>query len=346
MRTASASILDGRCRTDNVKNKHVFLETVRAQAVWAVFFSLKPTRLKKMRYQSTLSLLLAVACASVFLSSCTKDYESPLTGSIADQTLGATEGFRDLEISSENLYHCVATTTADWCMAFVNNTTLRIVVGDNKTYEERTATVTVKDEKDGASVTFKVIQLQNDAIIAEKYEYDISDEGGLITIPFKSNVKYEVQSMVGWIGPGTRGATRAMQDYTVELYVYPNDTEADREGQVIIKDPDNGAVCTVTVRQSFTYALNLSTDFIPCDENGGEFSVTVESNFNYRFETQDTWIQDGGRTSMGDNKYTQVIKVPALPAGADSRRGYIYFVNADLSLYRLLTIQQTRQTDN
>ena len=299
-----------------------------------------------MRYLSTLSLLLAVACTSIFLSSCTKDYESPLTGSIADQTLGATEGYRDLEISGENLYHCVATTTADWCWAYVNNTTLRIVVGDNKTYEERTATVTVTDEKDGASVTFKVIQVQNDAIIADKYEYDVDDEGGLITIPFKSNVKYEVQSMVDWIGSGTRGVTRALQDYAVELYVYRNDTEAAREGQVIIKDPDSGTTCTVTIKQSFTHDLHLSTDFIPCDENGGELSITVESNFNYRFETQDSWIQDGGRTSIGDNKYTQVIKVPALPAGESSRRGYIYFVNADLSIYRMLTIQQTRQTNN
>ena len=98
-------------------------------------------------------------------------------------------------------------------------------------------------------------------------------------------------------------------------------------------------------RQPYSYSITLDSEFVQVGADGGEVEVIVYANFDYLTEIQSTynWIQNGSRTKLEAGKYSNRFIVSALPSDKDSRRGYVYFVNSDLSCNRMLTIAQNRE---
>ena len=69
-----------------------------------------------------------------------------------------------------------------WCTASAKGKVLTVTVQSNDTYEERQATVTVTDPGDQTSITFKVFQKQNDAILIDGSTFVVPEEGGDISV--------------------------------------------------------------------------------------------------------------------------------------------------------------------
>lgn len=288
-----------------------------------------------------------VLFASLLLTACSKEYESPLQGKqLGDMTFDASQSFRDIGFDGQDLSNLTVHSSATWCVPGVFESKLRVAVLDNQTYEERRATVEVTDIEDKTHTTFSVIQQQNDAIIASPVTYDAPEEGGNVIVTLQKNVENcKVQPQVDWITASTRSLTRGLTDATIELSVAKNESEAVRDGQVMIKSADSDAYCIVTIHQPFTYKITLESEILQVGASGGELEFTVYANFDYRAEIQPTynWIQNGTRTKLEPGKYSHKLNISALPSDMDSRRGLVYFDNSDLSYYRLLTIEQRRE---
>ena len=292
-------------------------------------------------------LLLTVLLASVtIMTSCSKDYVSPLSGKIIDDiTFGSELSSQKVSFEGQDLSNVTATSSEGWCQAYTSGSELIVNVIDNFTYSDRTSNIDLLDTQTNDHVTFKVTQLQYDAIIADPEVYDAPSEGGNVVVTLQKNIeKCEVLPQVDWITAVTRSYTRALTAVTIELAVANNESEKDREGEVKIKSADGDTYCIVTIRQPYSYMMTLD-EFLPVGADGGEVEITIYANFDYRTEIQPTnnWIQSGTRTKLESGKYSHKFVVSALPSDKDSRRGYVYFVNGDLSFYRMLTIEQKRE---
>ncbi len=120
-----------------------------------------------------------------------------------EYTFKADEETGDLSTTitfrNEDLSNYQANSNADWCTVTIDpaTSTMTVSVEENNTFEERKATVTLLDIKDGVSSrSFTVKQEQNDVIRVvdgESTTYEVSTDGGQVVIHLESNVSYVVQ---------------------------------------------------------------------------------------------------------------------------------------------------------
>lgn len=283
---------------------------------------------------------------AILFAAC-KGYDSPIDGKkIEDMTFGPEQGFQEISLKNDDTENLSCVSSENWCIPSVREGKLIVAVNDNKTYSERTATVDVKDSEDGSHVSFKVTQQQNNAIQVDKKIIEVPEEGGMVTIDFKSNLKWEVLPQVDWIHAGTRGS-RALESYSADVFVEPNESGEPREGVVKIKDTASSWYNEVTIVQAFNAFLSIDPDYISVNENGGEIEVTVNTNTTYKveFKAGINWLEEGAKTEKGKNKYSQKIKISPLPDGTNMRDSEVFFVHYNensLVFYRVIVISQNR----
>lgn len=122
--------------------------------------------------------------------------------------------------------------------------TITITCEPNKTYDKRTASITLK----AGSVT-KVINVEQagvDFLEAEVKEYDVPAEGGSVNVAVRTNVQFIATPEVSWI---RYEKTKALLDKTVVLSVDANIGNIDREGKVKLLQNGGGLSVMITIRQ-------------------------------------------------------------------------------------------------
>lgn len=299
-----------------------------------------------MKQKSFLLSVSIIFLACLFLTAC-NGYESPLQGKqLEDLTFDASQSFKDISFDGQDVSNLsIHSSDTTWCFPGVFDSKLRVAVLDNQTFEERRATIIVTDREDGSNATFTVIQLQNDAIITDQSEYEVPVEGGIITMKLQTNVsEYDMILHADWMTPVTR--TRGLQPAECQISVAENRTPNVREGIVEFVKKEGGTVSQATIRQLARPYITFESSIVTVGEAGGEISVNVTSNIDFRAEVENrsqSWVQAGTRTDRGNNQYVQKFQVSVLPADIDSRRCIVYFVKSDLSYSNELTIEQRRE---
>ena len=156
-----------------------------------------------MRVIKSFLVCLIATMASIGVTSCSKEsYSSPLKGQVVnDLTFGASQSSNSVTIANADLTGFSIKSSDLWCSASAQGKSLNVTVQANDTYGERQATVTVTDPGDQTSITFKVLQKQNDAILVDGSEFSVPEEGGDVSIKVQSNVKYDVEipSDASWL---------------------------------------------------------------------------------------------------------------------------------------------------
>ncbi len=303
-----------------------------------------------MRQKISLQVFFLLLATALLTVSCSKGYESPLSGvHVDDMTFGPELDSQLVPLSNSDVSNVVASTTANWCQAYARSTEhggeLVVNVIFNETYDQRTCTVTVSDAEGGEAMTFHVTQLQNDAILSTQSLYEVPAEGGVVPIVVKTNLsEYDVVLHADWMSRSTRSTTRGLQEVTEYVSVPANEGADVREGYVEFLSQATGASAKVLLRQAASPYIILDRTIDTVGEAGGDITVSVTTNVDYRVEvaSQATWLQAGTKTETSANHYTQTLTVSPLPAGIDSRRSVVLFVKPDLSVYQMFTVVQQR----
>ena len=153
----------------------------------------------KKTYISIITVALVVLL-NASLQSCSS-YDSPLIGQkVSDVTMESTESFYDVTFGNSDLSNIDAKSSEKWCNPSVTNKIIRINVQENDTYEERKAIVTLTDSEDGSSLTFNVIQKQNNVIQGSSAVF-LQQQGGIYICHLQTNVDYrvEIPAECNWI---------------------------------------------------------------------------------------------------------------------------------------------------
>lgn len=120
--------------------------------------------------------------------------------------------------------------------------TISVRCNANTTYEDRTATVTIRMEELSKSVSIK--QPANLDIILPTQSYEMTSAAGTIEVTVQSNVQYSVTTSATWIKQiGTKGLVTDKLTFTVE----ENKTYENRNASITISG--SGLSKSITVQQ-------------------------------------------------------------------------------------------------
>ena len=168
-----------------------------------------------------------------------------------EYTIGQEGGDITVNISSD-VELSVTDPDVDWIhrtgTKALTEHTFEYHIDTNKTYDARSAEIIVKDLYDNAEVHIRILQMQKDAIVISKSEYEFGKEGGELDFDIRTNVDVDVaisENAKSWI---TEVNTRGLETRSLHFNISPCNNGETREGTITLK---GGKVTqTIKVKQS------------------------------------------------------------------------------------------------
>ena len=241
------------------------------------------------------TICMIATMVSILVTSCSKEYSSPLKGQVVkDLTFESSQSSKSVTIADADLTGFTIKSSELWCTAAAQGKVLSVTVRENDTYDDRQATITVTDPGDQTTITFKVMQKQNDAILIDGSTFVVPEEGGDINIKIQSNVNYEVEipASATWLTKSTRASTRGLESSTIVLTAEKNNSGEEREAIVTFIDKESGVSSKITIKQSLTPYIEVDKDQITLSEDEKEIEIVVKTNINLETVITNDWITD------------------------------------------------------
>lgn len=246
------------------------------------------------------------------------DYEMEIVGS-------ATQWIKELVSKSMASYSHVFSIEPNENKS-ARNGTIRF-----KTSEQ---TYSVKISQKGSSDT--------PVLIVEQKEYSVSALGETIEVEVESNVDFEQSiSNVDWINlvEDNRGVLK----HTLKYVVLLNDTYDERSVEIVVYDKKSNLKETIRIIQAQKDAMFLMKNEVEVSQEGGEFSIEVNANVEYKIEVPQNaqlWLNIVNSRSL--NVYTHKFIVAANNTYED-RSAKIVFRDLNGKFSEVLKVKQKQK---
>lgn len=211
--------------------------------------------------------------------------------------------------------------------------TVTVRCNANTTYDDRTATVTIRMEDLSQTVTIK--QPANLGILLSSQAFELTSEARTIDVEVQANVQYAVETSVDWIRqPGTKGLSSTKYSFSIA----ENTTYDDREGKITIKS-QNASVPDqiITVKQAQKDALNVEKTSYDMPYGGGEIEIKVEANVAFDVTPNADWIHYTQTKALSNS--TVCLKIDENETYS-SRQGTVEIKQQNGSLRHTITVSQ------
>ena len=226
--------------------------------------------------------LLSICCfIALFASSCEKEPIIELSQSsfsLSDQGGSQTISF------STNKDWSATVSGGSWCTispasgsSDVKSITVSVTAND--TYDDRSATITIKAEELSKVIT--ISQPKNKAILLTKDRYEVGTAGGSISVELRANIDYDVTIPTEnqtWI---TNTTTKGLVTSNLTFAIGANTTYDNRQGKIIIKEKTSTLSDTVYVSQTQKDAIILTSKTYNVADTAITISVELKSNVTY-----------------------------------------------------------------
>ena len=259
-----------------------------------------------MTHSSFLKTLAAFA-AGLLVLSCTKTMETVLSLSDLAANFEAT-GSLEKSVS--------VTSNADWTVSCpdawvtvspasgTGNGSFKITAAENKTFEARSSTVTVKAGDKTATV--KVSQLSlTPSILVSSSTLEVDAAGGTVSVDITSNASWTVTvpAAADWAIPD---ATSGEGSKKVTFTVAPNTDFEARSVDVTFTAQDKTA--SVKISQAAPApTLEINPASLNIDDKGGSLQVHVTSNAPWTVSAAEDWITVEPASGEGDATVTLTV---------------------------------------
>lgn len=217
------------------------------------------------------------------------------------------------------------------------NSILTLKASANKTYGDRSGTVTITVED--LVATIKVSQVQNDSLIIKQKEYSVPSTGGFVSLDLLYNTSYKFEIKDKWI---SQTKTKTLTSKTIDFSVEANpDQYSPREGTIVFTT--DRSTQTVVIKQLQKDAIILSQDSFSLSNKGTAIQVDVNSNIDCDvvIPYESRWITVAETKSLKTD--THIFNVDANNYYS-SREGYVIFKGKGVEVTDTLKIIQA-QTD-
>lgn len=214
-----------------------------------------------------------------------------------------------------------------------------ITCAANTTYDPRNATVTIMSE--GLSETISVSQETNYGLIVSPTTFNLTNAEQDIDIEVQKNVQYSVaidKDCSDWI---SLGGTKALTTDKVTIHIAANTSYDDREGRITFKRIDGDLSQTVTVKQSQTNGLFITTSEYNLSNESHNLTVEVKANVEFEVTSQAEWIKFVETKALKASTISLSIDANE---SYDNRTGTVIVKQTNGDLTGTITINQ-HQTD-
>ena len=213
---------------------------------------------------------------------------------------------------------------------------ITISVGQNDTYDERSATVQIKCGS--AEKNIVVTQKQKDALTVTKSRFDIPAEGGEVTIEVNSNLSYDYTidaEGAKWI---KETKTKALSTTTLQFEIDENEEVEKREGTITISSGDLRETVNI-YQEGAKPTLVLSQNEYSVEAEGETIQVEVNSNVNVNVTIQAgvDWVKETKTKAMSTNTYFFTVDVNN---SFETREATITFESENYDLKEAVKITQ------
>lgn len=291
---------------------------------------------------NTLALTLVGALSLLFVS-CEKAPFVTMTGprSYTFTREGGIQTFafscnRDWSVSSSETWIRITPSSG---AASDGDITVTITCSPNTTYDPRIATITLKVEE-----LTEIISVSQDTglgLILSPTTFDLTNAAQTIEVEVRQNVNYAIEideACTDWI---KKGGTKALSTDKVTFTIAANTSYDNREGKITFKQTDGDLVQTVTVRQSQTNGLFITTPDYNLSNEAHTLSVEVKANVEFEVTSQAEWIKFVETKALTPSTVTLSVEANE---SYDNRTGTVLVKQKNGDLTGTITVNQ-KQTD-
>ena len=219
---------------------------------------------------------------------------------------------------------------------------IKFRIDKNVDYEKRSGEIIISDGI--ITEVVKVYQAGGGILVLSKNEFNVSSNGGFITIDLSSNFEYEYELPdVDWIklSDGTRG----MSSHSLNFDVLPNELYDGRSVSIRFYDPNGTVSETVIINQAQKDAIIISNKEYSVDSNKTYISVEVNSNVEFEAivdEVCSEWVR------LAENPLSRALNPYKLDyvieenRTYDRREGTIIVKSKDYALTETIFISQSQ----
>ena len=261
-----------------------------------------------------------------------------------EYNLTSTEQEFSIDISS-NFDFSMEMPDVDWLKENTSKTrgmsshTLKFKVSENDDYNTRSAKIKFYDNNSKLSETVVINQASIGAVLTvDTLEYKVSSDKQDLDIEVKSNFDYNIDfqgsSWVKQRSANTRGVTSRLLRLTID----ENKTYDARTANIKLYDKNSEASELITITQGAKGGIEIPQKSFSLDELGGEITLAVNSNVDYKLTINDDWIKEAQKT-RGLESHEHKLTIAPLADGTE-REGTITVSNDELDYSETITIKQ------
>lgn len=264
-----------------------------------------------------------------------------------EYNLTGTEQEFTIDVSS-NFDFSMEMPEVDWLKENTSKTrgmsshTLKFKVTENDDYNARSAKIKFYDNNSKLSETVVINQASIGAVLTiDTLEYNVSNAKQNLDIEVMSNFDYNVDfqgsSWVRQRAAKTRGVTSRLLRLTID----ENKTYDARTAKIKLYDKNSEASEVITITQGAKGGIEIPQKSFTLDELGGEITLTVNSNVDYKLTINDDWIKEAKeqQKTRGLESHEHKLTIAPLADGTE-REGTITISNDELKYSETITIKQ------
>lgn len=254
-----------------------------------------------MTHSSFLKTLAALT-VGLWALSCTKPMETVLSLSDLAANFEAT-GSLEKTVSVTSNYDWTVSCPEAWVSispaSGTGNGSFKITVAENKTFEARSATVTVKANDKTATV--KVSQLAlTPSILVSPATLEVEAAGGTASVDITSNAPWTVSVPAdgSWAVPDVTSGEGSKK---VTFTVAPNENFESRSVDVTFTAQDKKATVKIS-QKAPDPTLDVTPSATSFDAEGGSVEIAVASNAPWTITVAEEWITVEPASGQGEGK--------------------------------------------
>lgn len=247
-----------------------------------------------------------------------------------------------VELKSNTSYE-VQLPEVDWiketATRAISSYTHHFTVSPNGTYDSRTAEILFINREEGIEEKVTVTQLQEDAIIVAKNEYEVPAAGGALDFALQANVDFTVETSVDWIQKVT--ATRGLTGTSLHFQIVENTTEKLRQGIIsILSGILKQEIQVIQKAKEQTPVIVVEQSKYTVQSEGETMAVELQANVDYEIRISADWITEVQSRSLSSHTHHFVV---ASNEGYDARTAEIIFVNEENKLEKKVSVTQMQK---
>ena len=172
----------------------------------------------------------------------------------------------------------------------LSSTRISFKIAENTDYDKREGEILISSDE--ITERIKVYQTGTSILVLSQNEFTLGCEGGIISVDISSNFEFVTDMPnVDWVR--SVETTRGMSSHTLSFSIDENTTYDNREAVIVFKDTNSDKRESVSIKQKQKNAIILSNNIIEIPQEGGTFSVNINSNVDYSVKIPvscNTWV--------------------------------------------------------